>query len=446
MYSLEELQSCLDKANQAAKNRDWKPLASQTLALLQEICQAEAAIIYPSNFAASPDDALAAEFESAPWLGCPEGISPVWWKALRKKLLQPELFRPKSVRWIDRDTVLSEQSLIQAFSYLPSLRNLMILPLPHSKGLPSGAMLFNSSTPRLELAQVIAQRLASELEKAAELDSAIYREERLMALNEILGQLGASLNPDEVLRMFIERARQFLNVEAVSLFLLDEEKNELVLQMASHADQQVQVEKLRVPRGEGIIGKVVQTGETLLVENAKQDHRHYEKVDAMSGFYTRSILAVPLRSRPIDLGEGRGTSKERIIGGLEAINKIDGGFRAEDIEMLQILAKGAATILVIANLFVDANGLFFDVVHGLVTAIEDNDLDSPFRKDVPVDELIRFLRKKTDQLADGDRVEAALRAYQVGRAKTQFLPAQDAAPQAPGRPDAPESGQATKIL
>lgn len=422
MYSLEDLQSCLAKAEQAAKHVEWKPLAEHTLAILQEICQAEAAILYPSSFSASPEDAPAVDAASAPWLGIPQGISSAWWAALRKKLLQPALFQRKSVRWIDRNTILTEQSLIQAFENLTTLQNLMILPLPHSKGLPSGAMLFNSRMPRLELAQVIANRLASELEKAAELVAARHREERLKTLNEILGQLGANLNPDEVLRMFIERARNFLNVEAVSLFLLDEKANELVLQMASQADEQVQVEQIRVPRGEGIIGKVVQTGETLLVENVKQDQRHYGQVDKMSGFVTRSILAVPLRSRPIDLGHGRGTSKERIIGGLEAINKIDGAFRAEDIEMLQILGKGAATIMVIANLFADANSLFVDVVHGLVTAIENNDSDSPFRKDVPVDDLILFLRKNTDSLAEADRVEAALRAYQIGSAKTASLP------------------------
>lgn len=209
--------------------------------------------------------------------------------------------------------------------------------------------------------------------QAAQLASAAQREARLRELNDILGQLGASLDPDQVLRMFIQQAQHFLGVEAVSLFLVDEATGEAVLQIASQESDQMQIEQLRVPAGEGIIGSVIQSGETELVQDVQRDERHYEQADQASGFTTRSILAVPLRTRAIDLGQERGAASERIIGGLEAINKLDGPFQEEDKELLQVMAKGAATILVVARLYKDANKLFLDVIQAIVAAIDAKD-------------------------------------------------------------------------
>jgi HD-GYP domain-containing protein (c-di-GMP phosphodiesterase class II) len=373
MDSLQEMRYFIEKANRAAEHKDWLTLAEKTLELLQEVCQAEAVLLYPPSGAQGKAEGVVYEEQPAPWRGCPQSISPAWWAALRRKLLQAPLFYGGQPRWIDRDTAIPEREVAVAFANLPSLRNLLILPLRHSEGMASGVLLVNANSARLDLGALVASRLATDLEKASELERIRRRETRLMALNEILGQMGASLNPDQVLRIFIERARQFLNVEAVSLFLVDEKSGDLVLQMASQANKAIQVEKVRVPRGQGIIGRVTQTGETLLVEDAKQDQRHYDQVDQISGFFTRSILAVPMLSRSIDLGMGRGTAQERIIGGLEAINKIGGGFKSEDVELLKILARGASTILVVAQLYENANRVFFDVVHALVGAIDAKD-------------------------------------------------------------------------
>ena len=391
MDNLQKVQYFLEEANRAARSKDWSVLAERTLALVQEASQAEAAVLYPP---APPEENLAlgaqpaadaarhlsgkktnslSEENSSLWRGTPKGLSATWWKALRNKFAEPELFQCENPRWFERSTSITEPFLQQAFANLSQLQNLLVLPLKYSRGEPGWIVLVNASIASLDVAAMITDRLATDLEKAAELTAARRRETRLMALNDILGQLGANLNPDQVLRIFIERARQFLQVEAVSLFLVDENNGELVLQIASQADTAVKVEKIRVPLGVGIIGRVVQTGETLLVEDVQNDHRHYQQVDQHSGFRTQSILAVPLRARSIDLGQGRGTSRERIIGGLEAINKIGGGFRAEDIELLQILAKGASTVLVVAQLYLDANTMFADVIQAMVTAIDAKD-------------------------------------------------------------------------
>jgi len=73
------------------------------------------------------------------------------------------------------------------------------------------------------------------------------------------------------------------------------------------------------------------------------------------------------------LGGERGTMKARVIGGFEALNKLEGTFDAEDVQLMQTLANQAATVLEIANLYSEANELFLDVIKALTAAIDAKD-------------------------------------------------------------------------
>lgn len=355
MDEMREFTLYMEKANQVAGNQDWRELTHQTLELLQEICQAEAVLLHQPGLQIS-------------WLGSPSDMPDQEWENTRSAILQPALFQGSAEQWLDRE------SDAMGDLHLPDrIKNLIVLPFAGQEAAAGGFVLLNAASHRVQLARMIANRLITELDKAVQIAASTQREARLRELNDILGQLGASLDPDQVLRMFIQQSQKFLQVEAVSLFMVDEVSGESVLQIASQDADEIQIEQLRVPAGQGIIGSVIQSGKPELVQDAQNDQRHYEQADQTSGFTTRSILAVPLRTRSIDLGQERGTSSERIIGGLEAINKLDGPFKAEDTELLQILAKGAATILVVAQLYKDANKLFLDVIQAIVAAIDAKD-------------------------------------------------------------------------
>jgi len=221
--------------------------------------------------------------------------------------------------------------------------------------------------------QLSADRMVSEIDPSLLLKASQQRNHRLEALIAIIGQIGSSLDRDQILHVIINSAREFLNAEACSLFLTDEALGDLVLVIASNINKRVSVEQLRVPAGKGIIGHTIRTGETVLVADALQDERHYGGMDRKSGFVTRSILAVPLRARTVDLGGERGTTPERIIGGLEALNKLEGTFSEDDAYFLRILANQAATVLEISSLYADANELSLDVVKSLTAAVDAKD-------------------------------------------------------------------------
>ncbi|MEW6717207.1 MAG: HD domain-containing phosphohydrolase [Chloroflexota bacterium] len=252
------------------------------------------------------------------------------------------------------------------------LHNAITIPLLR-EGKPIGAIqIFNFTHPELEMLQVLGNRMASEVEKAILLEENRQRNERLQALIEIIGQIGSTLDRDRLLRLIIQFASELLDVEACSLFLVDPETEELILHMSSQKDAD-RIEQARVPAGKGIIGEVVKKGNTILVEDTRKDKRHYRAIDDISGFTTRSILAVPLWARTISLGQQRGMTKERIIGGIEAINKRSDIFHPDDKKLLETLANQAATVLQIAELFADANDLFLDTTKALTAAIDAKD-------------------------------------------------------------------------
>ena len=338
----------LDRANRIAAISDLDRLLDQTLALLMEVCGADAGALYLLD-------------ETAQVLICKAGDSGEFGpRVVIDGSLAGEVLRQS--RPVRRDNLSSVR-----------FQNLISLPLLR-RGEPLGVVhLFDFTQPAFDLAQLLAERMASEIDRSIQFEASQQRNRRLEALIAILGQIGSSLDRDQILRVIINSAREFLGAEASSLFLVDQALGDLVLVITSNVNDRISVEQMRVPAGKGIIGHVVQTGETVLVPDVAIDARHYARMDRDSGFVTRSLLAIPLRSRTVDLGGERGMTHERIIGGLEAVNKLQGTFSDDDAQLLRILANQAATVLDIAGLYADTNELFLDVVKSLTAAIDAKD-------------------------------------------------------------------------
>lgn len=252
------------------------------------------------------------------------------------------------------------------------LRNSISIPLLLRGAAIEVVQIFNYSQAPLELVQLLGSRMTSEIEKATLLQASEKRGQRLEALVGIIKEMSSTLDRDLLLNHIIRAARELLNVEASSLFLIDEDSGDLILSIDSNP-KELSLKNIRVPTGQGIIGHVVASGETLLVNNASTDKRHYSEVDRISGLETNSILAVPLRTPTVVLGRHRGTTEPKIIGGIEAINKIEGGFNDEDTQVLKTLADQAATVLLFAGLYADANELFIDTIKAITAAIDAKD-------------------------------------------------------------------------
>jgi Nif-specific regulatory protein len=162
----------------------------------------------------------------------------------------------------------------------------------------------------------------------------------LQALYEIGQALSSVHDLDHLLRLAMERVVTLLDIESASSILLDEERDELYFKVAydRRAGHEQDLREVRFPAKQGIAGCVIQEGHSLVVSDVEQDSRWYSRVDAHTGTKTRSIICAPLRT------------KNRIIGVLEAINKIQGVFTIEDVRLLEAFANQLALALENARL------------------------------------------------------------------------------------------------
>lgn len=140
-----------------------------------------------------------------------------------------------------------------------------------------------------------------------------------------------------LLRAIMEESKSLLDCEASSLFLYDEEKNDLYFEVVVGGAEGVR--EIRVPMGEGIVGAAAKDNETHIVQDTSADARHFKKVDTSSGFVTRNLIATPM------VRDGK------LIGVLEVLNKKnDKPYDEMDSKVLEIMAEHAAAAIVKAQL------------------------------------------------------------------------------------------------
>lgn len=233
----------------------------------------------------------------------------------------------------------------------------------HSTSPRTGALLESMSViPNIALRNAIEEYFAEEISKFRRVIQqtiargpqrfrSIMSNKVLLRTVEALMQcsilVNEDLNIEYVLQRIMDEARALLGAEAASVFLLDRKQGELYSTVNSTGNE------LRIPISSGIAGHVASTGEYILIPDAYDDERFDKSVDAKTGFRTRSILCMPIK-----------TKKGVVLGVVQIINKInedDGdssdsgaeddedrkcGFTVNDQQLLQVFASQAATCLV----------------------------------------------------------------------------------------------------
>jgi K+-sensing histidine kinase KdpD len=157
-------------------------------------------------------------------------------------------------------------------------------------------------------------------QKMGELDL-LYETER---------EISRALSLNELLDSIIAKAMTILNVEAGSLLLLEEGRNQLYFKSAL-GERGEEAKKFRIEVGQGIVGSVVEAGTPLIVNHADQDPRHSSDIAARIGFQVRNAIAVPL------------SSDGKTIGAMELLNKrgVGATFSSEDLKILTLISVQA---------------------------------------------------------------------------------------------------------
>ncbi len=215
----------------------------------------------------------------------------------------------------------------------------------------------------LEVAELLASQAVVALNNARLYSRARQRAEDMASLNRIARTVGSSLDLDEVLRRVIAELNRSFRVEAGSILLVDPERNDLYFATTLEGGLERFLD-VRLPLGVGIVGDVAQTGRPALVNDPAADPRFYGKISSDVGFTTRNILCVPLFSR------------DRVIGVIELLNKVEGDFDPEDLERLQGIAGTVAVAIENARLHAQT-----EAERGRLTAILTSTADAVIATD-----------------------------------------------------------------
>jgi diguanylate cyclase (GGDEF)-like protein len=170
---------------------------------------------------------------------------------------------------------------------------------------------------------------------------AAHSDSKLNQLNTLIEMstlINSSLDPKRVREKVIAAATSLLGTEAGSLLLVDNKTGELFFEVAV-GEKGEEVKAIRLAQGTGIAGWVAEHRKPVVSNNVATDARFFSGVDIKSGFVTRNMACVPV------------IAKDRLIGVLEAINKIDGDFSDDDATILFALANQVAIAIENAKLY-----------------------------------------------------------------------------------------------
>jgi len=223
-------------------------------------------------------------------------------------------------------------------------RNILCVPIHTRRGETIGvAQVVNKKKGRFTRAD-LALLGAMALQASAVLQASLLaermhesqkQEERFL---EIVAEASSEIKLRPLLQLIITTIQRMLGAERSTLFLHDERTHELYTEIGEGLESN----QIRFPDDRGIAGAVFSTRRSVNIPYAYADLRFNPAIDRQSGFFTRSILCVPLVNK-----------SGRTIGVTQVLNKRGGSFTDEDEKRLKAFTAQIAIGLENAKLFDD---------------------------------------------------------------------------------------------
>jgi GAF domain-containing protein len=170
-----------------------------------------------------------------------------------------------------------------------------------------------------EVIQDIAAVAGFILDSAMTLVLSERENQKNQALISVMKAVSQS-KPEDDIEQFIVKlvgfAYKLVESDRITLYVVDDIKKELWSRVSLGGML------IRVPIGKGIAGTVAESGEALNIPDAYKDPMFNQEVDKKTGYYTQTILCIPI------------LAGEEIVGVIQCINAKHGQFTKEDVERL----------------------------------------------------------------------------------------------------------------
>ena len=147
------------------------------------------------------------------------------------------------------------------------------------------------------------------------------------------GALGSEESYRELLQSIVEVARAIFGARASSVFLHDDETDELVFEAVA-GEGAGELVGQRFPSSTGIAGWVLVTRQPLVVDELDKDPRFAREAAESTGFVPKGLMAAPL------------LHEDRALGVLEVLDRPQqSAFSLAEMELLGLFANEAAIAL-----------------------------------------------------------------------------------------------------
>lgn len=215
----------------------------------------------------------------------------------------------------------------------------------------------------LDLLEAVGTQAATALRDGQLVDRMRRLREEELEFLDVVADISAEINLTPLLRKVMGEITRLLGAERSTLFLHDERNGELW----SKVGEGLGASELRMKCDAGIAGHVFTTGEIVNIAHAYADLRFNPAFDRQTGFFTRSILCVPIVNK-----------RGRTIGVTQVLNKMSGPFTSEDESRLKAFCAQVSIALENAQLFDDIQNMknynesmLQSMSNGVITLDED---------------------------------------------------------------------------
>lgn len=215
----------------------------------------------------------------------------------------------------------------------------------------------------LALLETMATQAALSLEATMHIENMKKGREQEMEFLDIVSDITSEIEIGLLLQKVMNEATRMLKAERSTLFLNDEKTNELWSELGVG----LKSAQIRFPNHLGIAGAVFKSSKTINIPHAYADLRFNPAFDKQTGFFTRSILCVPVVNK-----------EHKIIGVTQVLNKHGGPFTHEDESRLKAFTAQVSIALENAKLFNDIQNMknynesmLESMTNGVITLNED---------------------------------------------------------------------------
>jgi len=165
----------------------------------------------------------------------------------------------------------------------------------------------------------------------------LRRHHQLLALSHISSTVSERWDLNAILRIALDIVLEIINGSIGGILLLDEETGTLYYRIQRGLSARY-AEEVRIRLGEGIAGRVAQTGEPILVEDVSKDDRVAHKdLVGMEGL--KGFASVPLKTT------------NKVIGVMNLSSHMPGRFTEDDLHLLTAIGHQIGTAIEQARLY-----------------------------------------------------------------------------------------------